>query len=96
MCRSKDGRTTTERKYQPIRREVSRYGKLEKILNDMKDKGAKIDCRVIAWRIKMWNPMQVSKMLRFTNGVAHGDKKGTWVFTGEPIHVDNSTGGTKC
>jgi len=94
MCKSKDGRTTTERKYQPIRREVSRYGKLEKILQEMKRERCKLDPQVVAHKIKILSTMQVASILQFTQGVEHGDKKGTWVFTGERIRVQNSTGAT--
>jgi len=92
MCRSKSGRTTTERKYHPIRREVSRYGKLEKILMEMKREGCKLDPQIVAHRIKILSTMQVASILQFTQGVGHGDKRGTWMFTGEKIRVQNSTG----
>jgi hypothetical protein len=92
MCRSKDGRTTTDRKYHPIKRSVSRYGKLEKILADMKREGHKLDPQVVAHRIKIFSTIQVASIFRFTQGVCKGEKKGTWVFTGERIRVQNSMG----
>jgi len=92
MCKSKDGRTTTERKYQPIRRDVSRYGKLEKILQDMKREGHKLDPQVVAHRIKILSTMQVASLLQFTQGVERGEKKGVWIFTGDNIRVQNSAG----
>jgi len=92
MCKSKCGRTTTKRKYQPIRREVSRYGKLEKILRDMKNEGCKLNPQVVAHRIKILSTMQVVSMFRFTLGVGRGDTRGTWVFTGDAIRVQNSVG----
>lgn len=94
MCQSKDGRTTTERKYHPMRRAVSRYGKLEKILRDMKRKKCKLDPQVVAHRIKILTTQQVASMLQFTNGVRRGDKRGVWIFTGERIRVQNSRGVT--
>jgi hypothetical protein len=94
MCRSKSGRTTTERKYRPIKRSVSRYGKLEKILLDMKQSGCKLDPQVVAHRIKIFSTMQVTAILKFTRGVGKGEKKGMWVFTGERIRVENARGYT--
>jgi|WetSurMetagenome_2_1015567.scaffolds.fasta_scaffold123860_3 hypothetical protein len=91
MCRSKDGRTTTERKYQPIRRDLSRYGKLEKVLKEMKHEGCKLDPQVVAHRIKILSTMQVASILQFTQGVSC-IKKGTWIFTGEHIRIQNSKG----
>ena len=92
MCRSKSGRTTTERKYHPIRREVSRYGKLEKILMEMKREGCKLDPQIVAHRVKMLSTIQVASIFRFTTGIDKGEKRGEWMFTGEKIRVQNSTG----
>jgi len=93
MCRSNDGRTTTDRKYRPARRETSRYGKLEKVLRDLKkEKCQHITPQTIAYRIKILTTQQVISILRFTNGIGKGEKAGTYVFTGGRIRVDNAKG----
>lgn len=89
MCQSKDGRTTSERKYRPIRREASRYGKIEKALNDMRDEGVTvIITQSVAKRVKIIDTNQAKAILRFTKGVEKGEAPGTFVFNGEPIRVD--------
>jgi hypothetical protein len=90
MCRSKDGRTTSERKYSPIRREASRYGKIEKVLRDMQKEGITcIFCQSVAKRVKICDTNQIKAIMRFTKGVKKGDKPGTFLYTGEEIRVDN-------
>jgi hypothetical protein len=89
MCLSKDGRTTSERKYRPIRREASRYGKIEKTLRDMKEEGVtRIYCQTVAKRVEICDTNQIKAILRFTIGVEKGDLPGTFVYTGEEIRVD--------
>jgi hypothetical protein len=87
---AKDGRTTSQRKYDPIRREASRYGKIEKVLRDMKEEGVtRIFAQTVAKRVKICDTNQMKAILRFTKGVKKGDMPGTFFFTGEEIRVDN-------
>jgi hypothetical protein len=92
--KSKDGRTTSERKYKPIRREASRYGRIEKALSDLKtdmenDGGLRpFDAQLVSHRTKTMQTGTVSRIMSFTSGVEKGNVRGTYVFTGEPIRVD--------
>jgi hypothetical protein len=93
MCLSKDGRTTSDRKYRPIRRSVSRYGILEKVLNELKDEcekrgTTKVSSQVVAHRVKIFGTRQVQCILRFTIGIKKEPGRGGYEFTGEPIRVD--------
>ncbi len=91
MSVAKDGRTSTERKYSPIRREASRYGKIEKVLRGMQREGVtEINSQVVAYRVKILDTKQVMAILRFTKGVGKvKGKAGKFYFTGEEIRVDN-------
>jgi hypothetical protein len=87
---SKDGRTTSQRKYDPLRREASRYGKIEKVLRDMKAEGVtRIYCQTVAKRVKICDTNQMKAIMRFTKGVRKGDLPGTFFYTDEEIRVDN-------
>lgn len=93
MRNCKNGTTRTQRRFHPVRRDTSRYGKVERALQETKDAGiSAFDARFIACKSNM-KTMQVAVMLRFTTGVGKGEKKGCWIFTGEDIRVENSVGG---
>jgi hypothetical protein len=87
----KDGRSQSERRFHPVRRDISRYGLVEKALNELKEEGCvSIYARSVACKTRKLEPMQVASIMQFTRGVARGEKRGCWVFTGEEIRVENS------
>ena len=89
----KDGRTQAERRFHPVRRDISRYGLVEKALRELKKEGCiSFDARSVAGKIKKLETMQVASIMQFTTGVARGERRGSWVFTGEEIRVENSVG----
>lgn len=96
MTVSKDGRTTTDRKYRPIRREASRYGKIESALRHFKEKNKPkpdgrvyVDPQAVAKRIKILDTQQVKAILHFTEGVKKDPEvPSLYYFTDEEIRVD--------
>lgn len=89
----KDGRSQAERRFHPVRRDISRYGKVERALIELKDAGVEsISARVVAKKANM-ETTSVGSMFAFTTGIDKGRKRGTYVFTGEDIRVENSVGG---
>ena len=88
----KDGRTQAERRFHPVRRDISRYGKVERALLELRDAGVEsISARMVAKKANMATT-SVGSMFAFTTGVEKGSKRGTYVFTGEDIMVQNSVG----
>jgi len=86
-------RTHSDAKFRPLRREVSRYGKIEIVLNRLKK-----DPHVIGngnvfmvkniGRVLDLSSGSVAGILRFTKGVKNIGR-GKYIFNGEEIKVEN-------
>ena len=86
-------RTHAEMKYRPVRRDVSRYGKIENALRKLHTDGhTVVTSRQVAFIVKVCRPSSVAAIMKFTDGITRGKKVGDWVFTGEPIIVQNAKG----
>jgi len=82
-------RTSTDKKYRPVRREFSRYGIIEKALHKLqKSETTTFTSADVALITKRMSPTAVAAILKFTNGVSHDVAGRTWGFNGEPVRVD--------
>jgi len=88
-------RTNADSKYRPIRREFSRYGKIEKALESLKADPALRDkdftARIVSQRSGVGNAISAAMILMFTKGV-ESTGKGTYKFNEDEIRVENSKG----
>jgi len=82
-------RTSTDSKYRPIRRDLSRYGAIEKALRELQNSKTTVFTSAdVATITKRMSPTAVAAILKFTDGLSHNVGSRTWEFNGEPIRVD--------
>jgi hypothetical protein len=82
MTQHKNGRTTSDCKYRPVFRKVSRYGKIEKALTDMREEGVEpFSVQQVAKRVDMISEGTARSILKFTRGIIKDpDVKNTYRF----------------
>lgn len=84
-------RTRSDSKYRPIRKEVSRYGKLERALRELQaqsngKKDFTFSPNDAAKRTRCLDAKAVGQIFEFTTGIKLVDKR-TYKFDGNPIEV---------
>jgi hypothetical protein len=70
MTKHKNGRTASDCKYRPVSRKVSRYGRIEKALTDMREEGiTPFFVQQVTKRVDIIREGTARGILRFTKGV---------------------------
>jgi hypothetical protein len=83
------GRTGSQMRFHPKIRRLSRYGWVEKTLNEMKEDGIQqFYLADVSARLKKLEGSTIKGILHFTFGIEYKRESRAYYFTGEEIRVD--------